>query len=671
VSPPFAREDSERPRRTRAPVAARPVRRALLLAALLGPLGPAFPPARAEPFVPPSLPDAFSLTADRLTLDLEHDVVEADGVRLVQDGLDATAERAVLDAPARRLRLLGARLELALPDLPTLSAAAGEATIEPGGVTVREGSFSRCPLERAGWRVGFSQACLEPDGDLTVEDAVFRLFDVPLLWSPWLMLRLGRAPGLRPPEIGARQGRGPYVRLAAYLPTEALDDFQLSLTGFPMDDLDVAASWLGPFGRVDAGAARLIGGPRAFIHTDAVTRTGTLGGVVSRGLWAQAGFQPTGVVDALGVEESQWRFPSVRADRFALLGGDFWTVSAGATTWQGLEDGVLADGAASLPRLRLGWTPGALADVLRFPGAVRLSFWRPLDGLLTALDDRSHVLSAGWRQALELSVPGLPGTLLRPFAVAAGRREVDGTRVSDVLWAAGGLRASVTAERSWDAGRSLHRFGFELRYARVLYEGPDAAGPDVPLGPGPDLLRFGVPQTLRLGDVTLSGEAWVELRRLDAWDGDSAVFGTELIADGAWLDLQGRLALDGDGDLLVASARVDVPLGAPFELAVHYAYLDRGVASAALFLPWESRLELAPATARTVRHGLGGDAVLRILDGRISVSAGAEADLESPALAALRFGLTLADPGRCIALELGAQLWLDEPVPDVTVSLRL
>jgi hypothetical protein len=72
-----------------------------------------------------------------------------------------------------------------------------------------------------------------------------------------------------------------------------------------------------------------------------------------------------------------------------------------------------------------------------------------------------------------------------------------------------------------------------------------------------------------------------------------------------------------------------------------------------------------------VRHGLGGDVAVRFLDGRFVVRGGAEADLEAPALAALRFGLTIADPQSCLALDVTGLLWLDEPIPTIAVALRL
>jgi hypothetical protein len=408
------------------------------------------------------------------------------------------------------------------------------------------------------------------------------------------------------------------------------------------------------------------------VHTEAVTSTAAGSAVISRGLWGQAGLRPAGTVNAFGPEDPSTRVSSIRADRFALLGGDLWSCTGGITSWQPLSDGALEQGNIAFPRMRLGWTPGILDDTVRAPGSLRLALWRRLDGLLAATDDRNPVLALGWRQTVEYSPPWLAGTDLRPFVAAAGRRDAPfdgGTR--DWLWMAAGVRFALAAERSWDDGRSYHRFGLELRWAHVLPVALDSLGPEVPVGPGPDLLRVGLPQTLSLGGMTVTGELWLELRRLDAWQADAAVLGARVAVDGQGFSLAGHVALDGAGNPLVGSVEARVPFGAPVELAVHYAYLPAGVASALPFVPWEERLPALADPPSVARHGLGGDLFVRLLGGRIAIRAGAEADLADPALAALRVGLTLVAPERCLALDLQAELWLDQQIPNVSLALSL
>ena len=626
--------------------------------------------ADAAEGVPP-LPDELELRAERLTFDLEAGTAEARDLSLSAPGVELAADEATVELEAGRFHLLGARLRLELPGVPALHGAAEELDVEAGSATAREGSFSRCPLETAGWRIDFGEACGTADGDVTIRAAVLRIGDVPVFGTPWALLRFGRRPGVRPLELGAREGRGPFLRLAAFLPAGPLGDFELATTGFPMDDVDVAMAWLGRFGRIDIGVADLVFGASGFIRTEMAQPIGASGAVISRGTWAQEGFDPAGVVETS--RDREWtgtRFPSVRADRFALLGGDFWTVAVGATTWQPAPGGILEAGSSSLPHLRMGWLPGMLGDVLRFPGAVRLGLWRALDGLLNVRGDTKHQLDVVWRQAVEVSIPGIPGVELRPFAVFAGRREAVGGFSRDFVWPAAGVRASLAAERAWGGDR-YHRLGIDLRYARVLPAEADAIGGEVLMGPGPDLLRVGLPQVLRLRDVLLSGEAWLELRRLDGWTSDAAMFGARLEVSAPWLDVSARFAMDGEGDPVAAAAHAAIDVGGPVELLVHYAWLGADVSAVAPFLPWEERLATEPRGIRVVRHGIGSDVGLRAGCGRVALRVGAEADLEAPSLAALRVGLSFTDPARCLGLDLGAVFWLDEPVPNLAVALRL
>ncbi|MBI5486627.1 MAG: hypothetical protein HY905_04800 [Deltaproteobacteria bacterium] len=633
----------------------------------------------------PPLPAELQLSADRLTLDLDDGTLDARDVSLTAPGVALAADEAFAELEAGRYRLLGVRLRLELPEIPAVHGAAEELEVDDGGATARDGALSRCPLETAGWRLEFGEACAEANGDVVVRSAVLRIGEIPVFGSPWALLRFGRLPGLRPLEVGARERRGPFLRVAAVLPAGSLGDFELAVTGFPMDDVDVAASWLGPYGRIDLGVADTIIGPHGFLRTDVAKPIGTLGAIISRGIWGQPGFRPAGVVETSRLSAptgftgptlstdstSSTRFPSLRADRFAMLGGDFWTAAVGLTTWQRAVDGVVEAGETALPRLRFGWSPGALDDALCFPGAARLGLWRPLGGLLIVQGDTSNVLALDWRQSIEVALPGIPGLDLRPFVASAGRRDVAGGAAHDFVWLAAGARALLAAERSWDGGEAYHRFGIELRYARILPVDADAIGEEALLGPGPDLLRVGFPQVLRLGDAVLSGDAWIELRRLDGWSGDAATFGARLDVAAPWLDLGARFAMDGDGAPIAAAADAVLDAGGPVELLVRYTWLDDAIAGATAFLPWEERLATMPSGLRVVRHGLGGDVVLRSGGDRVVLRVGAEADLDAPALAAIRVGLSFNDPARCLGLDLGAVFWLDQPIPNVAVALRL
>ena len=642
----------------------------LLLRAVPVPAEPADPGA-AVPIV--AWPDEWRLAADRLTLDLHGGELRAEGARATAGPLVVAAASAVVVQRPWTVRLLEARLRLELPEPSSWSASGAAAVLDAEGLVVEDGAFSRCPLERTGWRVTFARACAGPDGDVTVEHAVLRLFDVPVLWTPWALLRFGRRPGLLPPELGSRQQRGPFVRLGAFLPAGEVGDFELTATGFPLDDLDLAAAWTSTNGRMEVGAARVADAPRAFFRTEVVVPTGTHGGFVSRGVLAQPGFAPAGTVETSGAGAFGTRLPALRTDRFLLVGDDFWTVAAGIGSWQPVVAGTVRGGEIALPRATLAWTPGRLDDSVRLPGSIRLAAWRPMDGLIDAPTPGEHTLVLAWRQTLEVAPPLAPGLDLRPLFAAAGRHDEPGSSAEaiDRLWLAAGARAALVLERSWSGGAAYHRLGVDLRYLRVLPVELDPLGDDVPLGPGPDLLRVGVPQTLRLGELTVAADVWWELRRLDAWEDRAVTFGAEVELWAEAASVSARLALDGAALPAAALVEVRLPFARQLDLELHYLWLGTGVGAAGLFLPWERRLVEAAGPGRVVRHGLGGDVRLGPAGSRASLLLGGEFDLEALRPAALRFGLSLADPERCVALDLAAQFWLDDPVPHVSLGLRL
>ena len=653
----------------------------ILALALLGlaPFAASQPAALVPPF--PSLPVEGRLVAERLTLDLAGGEHRAEGLRAAAGPLVVSAASADLRPRPWRIRLYDVRLRLDLPEPSSWNAAATLARLDARGLEVWDGVFSRCPLERAGWRVRFARACAGREGDVEVEGAVLRLFDVPLLWTPWALLRFGRAPGLLAPQLGSRRVRGPFLRLPAYLPAADLGDFDLAVTGFPLDDVDLAAGWSTVRGRMDVGAARLAGEPRLFAQTGVVVPVAPRGGFVSRGLLAQPGFSPDGVVETSGVAEGGARAPSVRSDHFVLFGGDVWLAAAGIGSWQPIVEETVGGAAAALPRVTLAWSPGWLDDALRLPGAARLAAWQPLAGWFgeppagapTDEPAQERALAFSWRQSLELAPPLAPGLDLRPWIVAAGRHDeqAGSSGTTDRLWVAAGMRAALALERSWNGGAAYHRTGLDVRYLRVLPVGLDPPGDDPPLGPGPDLVRVGMPQTLRRGSLTATADAWWELRRLDAWEDAAVTFGAELELRAGAASVAARVALDGAASPTAVAARASLGLAEAVGLDLHYAWLGTAVGAAGLFLPWERRLAEAAGPARVVRHGLGGDLRLGAAGSRASLLLGAEFDLAAPRPAALRLGLSLADPSACVALELAARFWLDDPVPDLSLGVRL
>jgi hypothetical protein len=612
--------------------------------------------------------DEVELAADRLVIGPGPRRLLAERLRLSVPGVVLRAERAERD-DGGDLRLLDARLSVDLPGRLQGHGAAAEAALGDGGLVLAEGEASRCPLDAAGWRITFGEACAGRDGDVELSDVRFRLGDVPVLWAPWMLLRFGRVPGLVPPGIGSRPGRGPFLRLGAFLPAGPVGDFEVAFAGFPLDDLDVSAAWTYGSGTMTAGAGRLFTEPRVFVRSDTVERPRPSGAVVGRGIWAQPGFEPEGSADVATDAEAEARFASIRADRFALFGHPFAAAAVGAATWQPVRDGRAGLASLAVPRARIEWFPGWWDDRLRAPGALRIGVWRPLQELFD--ETTPTAVGIAWRQGFEGVVPGIPGVDLRPFVVTAGARRGDAESPAQRTWTAAGARASFRLERSWEEARVYHRWGIDLRYARTLHRTGSGDGLDDPFGPGSDLLRLSLPQRLRLGGVIVAADGWAELRRLDAWDPASAGFGLELSLRANAYAVRARGILDGDAFPRVVATEAVLALGEPVELSVRYLRATDGAWAAAGLLDWEERaLGWGPGGAPLL-HGVAGEIAVRFLAGRLHAAVRIEADLDAGAIARVGGAVGWQDPAACLGVRLAATWWMDDPIPAAGLMVTL
>jgi lipopolysaccharide assembly outer membrane protein LptD (OstA) len=181
---------------------------------------PTAPPPPAEELAVVALPEPeFTLVADEVTYESERDIYEATGnVRITQAGGSVlTTDWIVFNGTTRtgvatgNVRVVDeqntVRAEFVAVDLQsTVSVAvrgsldnpqpgfavSGE-VIERTGVDtfrVEQGSFTtcRCPpgSERKPWEIEVEDANLEVGGYAIGRNLWFRLFDVPVLWVPWL-----------------------------------------------------------------------------------------------------------------------------------------------------------------------------------------------------------------------------------------------------------------------------------------------------------------------------------------------------------------------------------------------------------------------------------------------------------------------------------------------------
>ncbi len=529
-----------------------------------------------------------------------------------------------------------------------------------------EGTLGFCPCLGTPLAVTFQGAKIAPPGDLFLERPVLSFFGVPVLWLPAFWLRAPSRPGLLPPDLAYRATDGLYTGLGGHLPWHA-GQSALDLRGgvYTRGGGTVDARFFGPTSRTH-------------VRLDHLQTTGVF--VDARGY--QASQAPTST-------ELSWDVDAVRGSRALAAttrldeAAKPWDRAAAEGTlstsggWSRLSFGALG----AMPRGAALGDLGASGPTLgmAIAHASQDGMWRgSVDTFGAAVSDpRGTALSYGTTRAAVEVVGGLGPIVARSTA----RAEATGTVASDTTAGVGAAflrtRLGLPLARTFGAARDLVHVVEPFASAGV---GARSPGP-VPLGLAP--LGGDVPDTGSLaasvGARTVLGGAAPSSGALEL---ETSVGGVSLArqqgAPGAFVRITARTHLVGvstegawlfDGlsaeSLAYGAGRVRVGAQDGPRLLAHAAFGTARDAFAARRLA-DTGSDLPAPFLATRTSSVGGRGVLPLAR-RVSLMAGADADLGERSLLGAFGGIELRDACQCLVLRTfgsrrigreGADVWL-------------
>lgn len=158
----------------------------------------------------------LELRADRLELDLESQQVVAEGNVVLDQGprrLSGATLEFNLGTRTGRLTQASAFVE---PDIFFEGAAI--AKVDDDIYTVEDGTFTACRTDVPAWSFHLGRARVEVEGYARVHGASFRLRNVPVLYTPYILwpVKRERSSGFLVPNLGYSRRRGSSLGLAYY-----------------------------------------------------------------------------------------------------------------------------------------------------------------------------------------------------------------------------------------------------------------------------------------------------------------------------------------------------------------------------------------------------------------------------------------------------------------------
>ncbi len=164
-----------------------------------------------------------TLRADEVIYRTDQQVLEARG-HVVIESPQATihADQAVMNTDSQAGNIQNA--VITLPGGERLQAARVK-RIDDQTFEAEEIIYSACPIDEESWRIRASHARLDQqDGSLITTNGRFELWEIPVLYTPWLQQSLRRKSGLLMPSVGIGNRRGTELGLPVYLaPSENWD----------------------------------------------------------------------------------------------------------------------------------------------------------------------------------------------------------------------------------------------------------------------------------------------------------------------------------------------------------------------------------------------------------------------------------------------------------------
>ncbi len=170
-----------------------------------------------------------------------------------------------------RYRLTASRLEMNLRD-ETATILDGEVFIEEGRIsfsgsrlekfpgqvyTVEDGLFTTCFCETgtSPWRIGARELRLSGEGDVEADDATFYVYDVPVLYLPYVSVphQSQRTTGLLFPSVGWSDENGLLYRQPFFWALDKSNDATLNIVSESKTRLGVAGQYRTVLNRAAAG----------------------------------------------------------------------------------------------------------------------------------------------------------------------------------------------------------------------------------------------------------------------------------------------------------------------------------------------------------------------------------------------------------------------------------
>ena len=184
------------------------------------------------------------LVADRVRLFAETMIAEAEGdVHLVTKDQVVTAESLAVNLNDNTGKLYNAKVFLR----PTNYYLRGEEIEKTGKDTYRVayGGFTTCDGEHPNWEITGHEVDIELEGYGTAKNTAFRVKDLPVLWSPYLVfpVKFKRQSGLLPPAFGNSKQSGFMFSLPYYQVLGEEHDATITLNYMTKRGLDVGVEY--------------------------------------------------------------------------------------------------------------------------------------------------------------------------------------------------------------------------------------------------------------------------------------------------------------------------------------------------------------------------------------------------------------------------------------------
>lgn len=435
--------------------------------------------------------------------------------------VDFSAGKVEVDAKLKELEL--SRDVVVKVDRYRITADKLRLSRGPRGIVVDgDGRVAFCRCENPPVSFGFSSATAAPPTDLLIEDPTLRVYDVPILWLPYLWLRAPDRLGVLPPRVAYRGddglllGSGLHLPLGSARPSGPAPSLDLEAGGYVEGGVE-AKSRLAT--SQDSIEARFDYKDESLLAVDARGAHSTRG-YATFAYRADAIRGPRGLSGTTSLFEAAQRFDRVRAEVGRHHGGPYYALGGSATDVRGGD----FDQAGAVGALFTGGVGDALGSVG--------------DGQVTVfgatLDDPGLGPTNTLRQLADLRLHARPGPVTAELELAEKGFLASSELLAESAATLGGrIEFALPLRRSFGTFDPWLHTVVPLLRASVEHRWGDPVLGEV-VAPEPTVLKWGGGLRTTLG----------------RWGMKS---GAQLTTQGGWVLLDERMRRVGQADLLVTS----------------------------------------------------------------------------------------------------------------------